>query len=291
VFATYGFLTLAVLALWFGADTRAPAVRRFAWAAFLLAAIIAGLVSGFVRPIALVWIAALGGATWMFSRPDASRVQRLVAAAAIVLLSAGLMAHQLPGFNNPRVLSDVRFSADAVPFRLYLNFDKTVAGLLLLAFCHERIARAADWRAMLRRAAPAALGTIAVLLLLSLASGYVRFDPKFPAAAWLWLWVNLCFTCMAEEALFRGFVQAQLQRAWQRLPRGEWLALAVAAILFGFAHVAGGAAYVALSIVAGIGYGWVYLRTGRIEASILTHFALNALHFFGFTYPAVERIT
>ena len=47
--------------------------------------------------------------------------------------------------------------------------------------------------------------------------------------------------------------------------------------------------YVALAAVAGAGYGWAYLRTQRIEASILTHFALNAVHFFGFTYPALAR--
>jgi len=44
-----------------------------------------------------------------------------------------------------------------------------------------------------------------------------------------------------------------------------------------------------LSTVAGLGYGWVYQRTGRIEASILTHFALNLVHFLLFTYPALQR--
>ena len=37
----------------------------------------------------------------------------------------------------------------------------------------------------------------------------------------------------------------------------------------------------------GLGYGWVYLRTERIEASILTHFLLNCIHFVFFTYPAL----
>ena len=41
--------------------------------------------------------------------------------------------------------------------------------------------------------------------------------------------VNLCFTCVAEEALFHGFIQAQLARLWQRLPGGGWLALKLAA--------------------------------------------------------------
>jgi hypothetical protein len=128
-----------------------------------------------------------------------------------------------------------------------------------------------------------------LLLTLSLGAGYVRFDPKFPAETWLWLGVNLGFTCMAEEALFRGFIQAQLQRGWRNQPGGRWLALGLAAGLFGLAHAAGGAAYVALASVAGVGYGWIYQRTQRIEASILTHFALNAVHFFFFTYPALQN--
>ena len=142
---------------------------------------------------------------------------------------------------------------------------------------------------MVARAWPIAAGLIGLLLVLSFSSSYVRFAPKFPKESWLWISVNLCFTCVAEEALFRGFIQAQLQRLWQKVPRGEWLALAVAAVLFGLAHAGGGPVYVVLATVAGVGYGWAYLRTGRIEASILTHFALNATHFFFFTYPALQR--
>jgi membrane protease YdiL (CAAX protease family) len=199
------------------------------------------------------------------------------------------MAHQLPGFNNPRVISNAMFSPDAIPFRLHLNFDKTMVGIFLLGFCHARMVRGAEWRVMVARAWPIAAGLIGLLLVLSFSSSYVRFAPKFPKESWLWISVNLCFTCVAEEALFRGFIQAQLQRLWQKVPRGEWLALAVAAVLFGLAHAGGGPVYVVLATVAGVGYGWAYLRTGRIEASILTHFALNATHFFFFTYPALQR--
>lgn len=30
-----------------------------------------------------------------------------------------------------------------------------------------------------------------------------------------------------------------------------------------------------------------YQRTGRVEAAILTHFAVNATHFLLFTYPTL----
>lgn len=290
---TYALLTLALLALWVGGsetrpDERQPPLRRL-WMAFLAAAVAAGLLAGILRPVALLWIAGFAAAVLLFARADANGPQRLGATIALLGLAAGLMAHQLPGFNNPLVIPPTRFSPDALPFRLHLNFDKPLIGLFIIGLLHRRLAHIAQWRAMAAAAAPVTAGLIVAIVVLSVAAGYVRFDPKLPGEAWLWLWVNLCFTCVGEEALFRGFIQAQLQRAWREVPRGEWLALGTAAVLFGVAHAAGGIAYVALATLAGIGYGWVFLRTGRIEASILTHFALNTVHFLGFTYPALDR--
>jgi hypothetical protein len=63
--------------------------------------------------------------------------------------------------------------------------------------------------------------------------------------------------------------------------------LAVAGAVFGLAHYAGGIQYVLLATIAGIGYGWIYWRTNRIEASILTHFLVNTTHIVVFTYPAL----
>jgi membrane protease YdiL (CAAX protease family) len=288
VIATYALLTTAVLSLWLGSHD-ASWRRRFFWILPFVGAVIAGLASGILQPMALVWITAFAVATYSFGVGATARWSRTIAAAAVIVLSAELMAHQLGGFNNPQIISNAKFSPNAIPFRLHLNFDKTLVGIFILGFCHARIVHAAQWRAMVIRGWPITAGMIMLLLALSLATGYVRFDPKFPRESWMWMGVNLCFTCVAEEALFRGFVQAQLQRLWRNVLHGEWFALFVAAVLFGFAHAAGGPAYVALATVAGAGYGWAYLRTGRIEASILTHFALNATHFFFFTYPALQR--
>lgn len=286
--ATYALLTLAVVSLWLGGDDRAPKWRRFGWLAVLAAAVAAAMKCGVVHPIGLVWIVALALAAFAFARPALPLWVRLAAAVVILGLSLGLLTHQLPGFANLRVLYAVRFTPDAMPYTLFLNFDKTVVGVLLLGWCHARLSRAAEMRRMLKAAAPWILPVIGVVLVLSLAAGYVRFEPKFPRETWLWLWVNLCFTCLTEEALFRGFVQAQVQRALQHVPAGHWLAIALAAVLFGIVHAGGGATYVALATVAGAGYGWIYLRTGRIEASILAHFTVNTVHFFLFTYPALQ---
>ncbi|MBS0631588.1 MAG: CPBP family intramembrane metalloprotease [Verrucomicrobia bacterium] len=281
--ATYAVLALAVLALWLpGAGW-----RRHAWLLLFAASLVAALLTGVVAPVGLVAVGGLAVAAWLFSRPEAGRAQRVISGLALVGLATVLMLHRAEGFNNPRVIDAVRFTPDALPFTLYLNFDKTLVGLFILGWCHARLTRAGEWRAMLAALAPRAGALIALIMVLSLAMGYVRFAPKLPAETLLWLGVNLLFTCMAEEALFRGFVQAQLQRAWQNVLGGSWLALGVAAVLFGLAHAAGGAAYVALATVAGLGYGWIYRHTRSIEASILAHFTLNTVHFLAFTYPAL----
>ena len=63
-----------------------------------------------------------------------------------------------------------------------------------------------------------------------------------------------------------------------------WL---IGALLFGVAHIAGGLHYVILATVAGLGYGWVYHKTQRVEACILLHVLLNTVHILFFTYPAI----
>ena len=40
-----------------------------------------------------------------------------------------------------------------------------------------------------------------------------------------------------------------------------------------------------VSEYAGLGYALAYQSTQRIEAPVLVHFALNAVHFIAFTYP------
>lgn len=293
MFLTFALLTAAILALWvkpdagFGAPSRTSPLRQHAWWLLYVGAIITALAVGILRPLGLAWLGLFAIATALFSTSD-TRGLRALGIVGIVVLGAGLMAHALPGFNNPRVISDLRLTPDAQPYRLHLNFDKTSVGLFLLALLHPRLTGAPGWRTMLRRVAPVIGATVALLLLLSLLAGYVRFAPKFPREAPLFLWANLCLTCVAEEAFFRAFIQRHLALRWSAHPRGAIAALLVAAILFGLAHAAGGPTYVVLSTLAGVGYGLAYHRTGqRIEAAILTHFSVNALHFLFFTYPAL----
>jgi len=59
----------------------------------------------------------------------------------------------------------------------------------------------------------------------------------------------------------------------------------LAALIFGAYHFPWGLANVGLAAVAGLFFGYAYWRTARIEAAILLHFIVNAIHLLLFTYP------
>jgi membrane protease YdiL (CAAX protease family) len=128
----------------------------------------------------------------------------------------------------------------------------------------------------------------AAVMLLALALGYVRWAPKVPDWWAMWTWSMVFLTALPEEALFRGVVQTGLEQRLGGTHRAGLAALTIAGVLFGVAHLAGGWQYVVLASVAGIGYGWIYLRTRSIAAAIVAHAGLNAVHFFLFTYPALR---
>jgi uncharacterized protein len=195
--------------------------------------------------------------------------------------------HWFPGVYNLKVIDDVRFSEDSIPYSMYLNLDKTVLGILFLfLFAWPVNQTSIQPKQLLKSVAVVLALQVLTLMALALAIGYVRFDPKFPAEIWLWSANNLLLVCMAEEAFFRGFIQTHAQRLFRSPRLGQIAALIAAAILFGLAHFKGGVAYVALAAVSGLFYGYVYQRTKRIEAPILLHFLFNLIHFLLFSYPA-----
>ncbi|TWB45911.1 CPBP family intramembrane glutamic endopeptidase [Nitrospirillum pindoramense] len=219
-------------------------------------------------------------------RENRPTVVRRVGHGLFLVLAVALSAHLWPGFHNPRVMGPAPITPDAVPFTLYLNLDKPLVGLWLLAFVPAVRALRPPGRT-LAVAAVAWLATSAACLAAALILGIVAWAPKWPAGTGLWLLDNLTFVAVAEEALFRGYIQAGLARCLRHRRWGEPLALVAASALFGLAHAGGGLPWVILGGVAGIGYGLAY-RHGGLPAAILAHVGLNATHFFLFTYPMLR---
>ena len=138
-----------------------------------------------------------------------------------------------------------------------------------------------DW---FKAALPACLGAAVLCLGLAYALGQIAWAPKWPSWGLLWAVNNLLLVTLAEEALFRGYLQESLMRHWRERRWGDAAAIAVAAVAFGLVHLAGGWGAALLAGVAGVGYGLAYRRSG-LQAAMLTHFGLNLLHFTAFTYP------
>jgi uncharacterized protein len=277
-------LTFTVLSLWL--------VPR-AWWTFLILTFLAGCASGQLTWLAGLWIILLAGACYAYANELlwASKwpagLLKALSFAGIVVLTIGLGIHVLPGFHNIQVLPPTKLTPRSIPYDQWINFDKTIAGVLILGICYRKLITAASQlRAALWRAAIPAIVTIVLVIILSGAFGYVQWDPKWTSQFWLWAAINLLATCVSEEAFFRAFIQTEIERLVAKRSAGAIIAIVCSALLFGIAHMAGGWRYAILAAVAGAGYGTVFYRSRSIETSILAHFALNAVHFLLFTYPA-----
>lgn len=287
---TFTLLAVTICAVWLPPLRLTRGRTLHAWPPLFLATIAAALSARHLTALGVMALIVTATAIYAIDRAP-NPPSRAVATLLTISLTLMLALHLLPGFSNPMLLNAVRFTPDAQPYTQYANFDKASAGLLLLALAIDRARTARDWRRLLTQSSSTILATTAAVMCAASALGYVRFEPKLPAATWLFIVVNLLFVCVAEEAFFRGFLQARLARLLtaRGFRAANAAALAACALLFGVAHFAGGWSYILLATIAGAGYGYAYLCTQRVEAAILAHFTVNLVHFIGFTYPAISH--
>jgi membrane protease YdiL (CAAX protease family) len=219
------------------------------------------------------------------SSPHKSAWQALAGLALFIYaLAMGLAL--LPGFNRIVLVQPQVLSEGAAPYGISVGFPKVVTGIIILGLINPLLVR--SWRELgrvLARALPVFAITAIVGMAVVIGMGYSSFAPKWTVLFLLFAPVNLFFTCLSEEAFFRGFVQHELSRIGSRPALAAAIALAAGAILFGLAHFGGGTNYMIAAAIAGLGYGWAFMRTQRIEAAMAVHFGVNATHFLFFTYP------
>lgn len=201
------------------------------------------------------------------------------------LVCLALFRHSLPGFHNYHFWRDHKFDQQSKPFNMFFNLDRPLVALSLLWFGGVGTLRKSEvilFGKQLPLIALWILGVSIVLAALALATSFVRWRPKRPAGTTIWAIRNLVFTCVTEELFFRAFLQTHVH-----VYVSYW-SIPISAVLFGLAHYRGGARYVLLSTVAGFGYAGVFWSTKKVEASILTHFSVNLLHFLLLSYPGLE---
>lgn len=285
---SFALLGPSIFAVWLPAIP-VPAWRPVPpWVPLFAAAVIAGMFTGVLQWPGALSLAVLAALAWSSHNAD-NKSLRVVATLAVIVLALALALHAVPGFRNPVVIDAVRFSSDSAPFTQYANFDKGAVGLLLVALMAPHLTGLRDLRRIAEPSLLAALATVIAVLGVAVALGYVRWDPKWPPEALTFLTLNLLFTCVAEEAFFRGVIQEKLTQAFERFPRLAWLPVVISTLLFALAHARGGLPLIALAAMAGLGYSLAYAWTRRVEAAVFVHFAVNAIHFLCFSYPHIAR--
>jgi membrane protease YdiL (CAAX protease family) len=284
-FIAFSLLIIATCTVWLEPIKVGPRITLTPWTGLLVAAMTSGLIARILSPLSIVELGLFCGVAYLAKSSQPHSRQKLFLFTITAILALALALHRLPGFNNPIIISNVTLSAGAATFTQYANFDKGVAGLVLFAVLCRRTASISEWGELLKKIFPVlALTMIAVLGAAALV-GYVKPSLKITQVTALFLITNLFFAVIAEEAFFRGFLQDRFASSLSRFRYGGLIAVMCSALIFGLTHIAGGPTYVFLAFLGGLGYAYAYHLTQRIEAPIIVHFALNAAHFIGFTYP------
>ena len=97
----------------------------------------------------------------------------------------------------------------------------------------------------------------------------------------MWIAMGITWGAMLEEFVWRGFVMRYGAVLLGSGPRAWTVAWLVSSIAFGLAHVNQGPRGIASTMIGGLGYGAIYLATGRrsLWPVILAHALTNTTSF------------
>lgn len=252
---------------------------------------IAVIAAFFLKSISLPWafvLLALPVFLFIIKSPH-SKNSKFVAHLGFIALSFLLFFHKIPAFNNLKVFDAITLAPHCKPFTMYMNLEGSLVAFFLLAMYIPLAKTRTEWIKILKSSSLFITLCTSSLMVGALCLGQVTLNIKFPSQTLIFLSTNLMLVCIYEEAFFRGYLQKELTEKCHRYRVSPIYALIAASILFGLRHYHSGIPMIILSTIAGLFYGAAFLKTERIESSILVHFGLNAIHFFFFSYPALLR--
>lgn len=204
-----------------------------------------------------------------------------------ILLGVGVGLYRPAGFNYPLIFSLNQLHEGGLPFSLYINVAKLLAGYITVYFLLSKASKAYIQSPIQQFSLAVGLGLGVVCI------AYFALDLAFYLKPLQYIalfgLVNLLVTCVAEEAFMRLLLQAQLCKFLSsKLLRGFWLeaiVLFITTSLFVVMHFSANLNVLLIFALAGFCYGLVYSLTKNLWACVAVHFTVNILHFSLLTYP------
>ncbi len=140
----FALLLLTVLSLWLPTKSGLQP-----WKPLFVVTLISGIYTGAANFIATISIVILYGLISIYAKAS-QRVKPLFWL-LVFALAFTLELHLIRGVHNLLILDKVKITADAMPYTLYLNFDKTIAGLLIIGMTLSRVNSLANFILMLKQ--------------------------------------------------------------------------------------------------------------------------------------------
>ena len=249
----------------------------------LFITVVMGAVNGTLDWRALTFLGVMALIAFAYVRVSHSRAGRYCLEALLVAGAIGALLHAIPGFHNLKVLDSVSVGAASSPFTMYYNFDKALVPFMLLVCLKSLFVTkpayqpAKPYWLLLILAIPA-------LLMVAVYLGGLKLEMHRPVWFFQFMLANIFFVSLAEEALFRGYLQQRLSGLIHPV-----LALLISAAIFGAVHYAGGTLLVIFAALAGVIYGLAWMWSGRLWVAVAFHVGLNVIHLLFFTYPMLRH--
>ncbi|QIW09298.1 CPBP family intramembrane glutamic endopeptidase [Francisella sp. LA112445] len=277
IYLTYILILLSLLSQWFKRYNKTGNILFFISLAL-------AFISGIINFIGILIVTLSAILIYLSSK---QKSKKIIAIPIFVITALFLLfnyMHILPGFNNICIIKNAHISLDAIPFTLYLNYNSLILTYLILIVFSPKIKLLNSSNEILSTIKLGCLyGLVAILILLPISYifSFIKYDFKVTNYTLIFIFVNLLFTCIPEEILWRGFVQTKIQKYTNSI-----VSVLITSLIFASIHIIfAGISFAVLAFIASIIYGLAYIKTKRIEVSIICHYLVNVGQFIFFTYP------
>lgn len=280
-FITYGLLLFSVASIW------ALKVRKITYTTSALT-VLCAYIGGSINSEALLVIITYFMACLLFFRAPISNWAKAVLWLIIFCLSTFMMQGMFFGFKDWKILVDETTSATAAPYTLSLDMAAAFTGLGLLLFGFKNIRTKKTFFESLAKSAPTMVVCLMVLMISALTVGIVEFEPKVPNFLLTWMLINLFVFSVSQEMVFRYFLLGSLLNIMEGFKFSGIIAMVVSSAIYLTYLMPLTLGYAISAFIASMFFSYVFVKTRKVEMSIILHFMVNLMHILLFTYPMLK---